>query len=167
MSTPSPAVAAMTADQRRATLALLESLRPDDWRKPSLCAGWSIHHLVAHLTLPYTSRQRRVVKELVKARGSFDTAADRMARQDAARHSPADLIQICRDNVNHPWNPPGGGPTGALSHDVIHSFDITDPARHADDRHPGAGPRRARGLHTGAPQGIWHRSEDHPHRGHR
>lgn len=130
----------MTADQRRATIILLESLAPVDWQRPSRCDGWTIQHLVAHLTLPYTSRQSRVVKELVKARGSFDRAADRMAREDAERHSPAQLLDICRANVEHPWNPPGGGPTGALSHDVIHSWDITD----ALDRPTVVTPERAR-----------------------
>jgi len=30
-----------------------------------------------------------------------------------------------RDNVDHPWSPPGGGPLGALSHDVIHGLDVS------------------------------------------
>ena len=126
MATPTREIAAQTADQRRATLTLLESLDQADWERPSLCDGWRIHDLVAHLTLPYTSRQTRVLKELVKHRGSFDRAADTMARADAAAHTPAELLDIVRANIDHPWNPPGGGPTGALSHDVIHSWDITD-----------------------------------------
>lgn len=126
MSTPNPAIAKHTAEQRRATLAVLEALSDDDWQRPSRCEGWTIKDLVAHLTLPYTSRQTRVLKELVKAGGNFDKAADRMARADAAQHSTTELIGIVRANIDHPWNPPGGGPTGALSHDVIHSWDLTD-----------------------------------------
>jgi hypothetical protein len=29
--------------------------------------------------------------------------------------------------VHHPWQPPGGGYEGALTHDVIHGLDITVP----------------------------------------
>ncbi|MCE5290710.1 MAG: hypothetical protein LLG14_15925, partial [Nocardiaceae bacterium] len=28
---------------------------------------------------------------------------------------------------DHPWSPPGGGRVGALSHDVIHGLDFTEP----------------------------------------
>ena len=41
--------------------------------------------------------------------------------------SPADLAGAVRSNVGHPWQPPGGGFTGALSHDLIHGLDITVP----------------------------------------
>ncbi len=116
MSTPDANIARQTADQRRATIALLEQLSEQDWQRPSRCEGWTIHDLVAHLTLPYTSRQTRVLKELAKARGNFDKAADRMARADAAAHSPAELIEICRANIDHPWNPPGGGPRRRSRH---------------------------------------------------
>lgn len=116
----------LTAGQRRDFAELLAGLTPDEWQRPSMCAGWTVHQVVAHLTLPYTSRMTRVLFETVKARGDFDRAADKMARADAERYSPAELVEIMRANVDHPWNPPGGGPVGALSHDVIHSFDVTE-----------------------------------------
>ncbi|WP_151523937.1 maleylpyruvate isomerase family mycothiol-dependent enzyme [Serinicoccus kebangsaanensis] len=127
MPRPDDEIRAMTTEQRRDTAALLESLSPEQWGQPSGCEGWTIHQLVAHLTLPYTSRLTRVVREVLRARGSFDRAADRMARADARTHTPQELVVILRRNLDHPWSPPGGGPAGALSHDVIHSYDLTDP----------------------------------------
>jgi len=124
MAAPTSQIRAMTADQRRATLTLLRSLTPAKWQQPSACEGWTIQELVAHLTLPF-GRQSRVLRETVRARGDFDLAADRMARQDAASRSPEDLVTQLADHVDHPWRPPGGGPAGALSHDVIHSYDLT------------------------------------------
>jgi hypothetical protein len=53
--------------------------------------------------------------------------ADRLARQDAAAMSPADLAAAVRANIGHRWQPPGGGATGALAHDLIHGLDITVP----------------------------------------
>jgi len=38
-------------DQRRRTANLLETLTEDQWDHPSLCAGWSVRHVAAHLTL--------------------------------------------------------------------------------------------------------------------
>lgn len=125
MTTRNEKVVAMTADQRRASVAALERLSAADWKQPSLCDGWNIHQLAAHLTLPYTSKVSRILKQVVLARGSFDRAADAMARADAEEYSPERLVEIMAENVDHPWKPPGGGPAGALSHDVIHSWDFT------------------------------------------
>ncbi|MBI5284818.1 MAG: maleylpyruvate isomerase family mycothiol-dependent enzyme [Chloroflexi bacterium] len=36
-------------EERAALLALLESLSPDDWRRPTVCAGWSVQDLAAHV----------------------------------------------------------------------------------------------------------------------
>jgi uncharacterized protein (TIGR03083 family) len=53
--------------------------------------------------------------------------SDRVARRDAAALSAADLLSALRDNVTNPWQPPGGGYLGALTHDVIHGLDVTVP----------------------------------------
>jgi len=37
----------------------------------------------------------------------------------------ADLLDQLRSPRLHAWQPPGGGTTGALSHAVIHSLDVT------------------------------------------
>src|SRR5262245_28952343 len=38
-------------DQRRRTADLLESLTEQQWEHPSLCDGWTVRHVAAHLTL--------------------------------------------------------------------------------------------------------------------
>jgi hypothetical protein len=53
--------------------------------------------------------------------------ADRCARRDAARIPAEGLLAALRDNVTNPWKPPGGGLTGALTHDVVHGLDMTVP----------------------------------------
>ena len=37
-------------DQRARTVELLESLTPEQWDTPSLCEGWTVRHVAAHLT---------------------------------------------------------------------------------------------------------------------
>lgn len=114
-----------TTAERRAQTELYGSLTPQEWGAPSLCAGWSLHELLAHTTMPFRYSLPRVVLELVRSRGNFDRLADRCARRDAGRLAPHELVASLRDNVEHPWAPPGGGPLGALSHDVIHGLDAT------------------------------------------
>jgi uncharacterized protein (TIGR03083 family) len=104
---------------------LLQGLAEEQWDAPSLCAGWRVKEVVAHTTLPFRSSPGRVLKEMLKSAGRFNHASDRMARQDAAELSTNELVSILKANADHPWTPPGGGPAGALSHDVIHGLDIT------------------------------------------
>ena len=110
----------------RADLAeLLAGLPHDDWDKPTLCTGWRVRELVAHIVMPYRLSTPRFLLGMMRARGNFDRFADRHARRDAAVLSPAELTETLRQNVDHPWKPPGGGYQGALSHDVIHGLDLT------------------------------------------
>ena len=124
---PETAIRAAVAAERRAQVELYASLSEDDWNSPSLCAGWRVREVLAHVTMPFRYSLRRVVWEIAKARGSFDRMADRRARIDARQLSTAQLWESLRDNVEHPWSPPGGGPLGALSHDVIHGLDVSTP----------------------------------------
>jgi len=126
---PTPPLADLrehTRDQRAATARLLAGLTDEQWHSPSLCRGWKVGHVAAHLTMPFRVRLPRLVGELVRARGSFDRAADRLARSELAALGRAGVVQTLREHVDHPWQPPGGGAAGALAHDVIHGLDVTD-----------------------------------------
>jgi uncharacterized protein (TIGR03083 family) len=110
----------------RADLAdVLAGLADDDWDEATLCAGWRVRELVAHITMPYRLSTPGFLLGLARARGNFDRFADRQARRDARELSAAELVECLRQNVDHPWKPSGGGYQGALSHDVIHGLDVT------------------------------------------
>jgi uncharacterized protein (TIGR03083 family) len=115
-----------TAAERARLADLYAELRPDQWSAPSLCAGWRTRDVLAHVTLPYRHSTLRVLRGIAAARGNFDRFADRIARADTARLPDAELLAALRDNITHPWRPPGGGQAGALSHDVIHGLDVTE-----------------------------------------
>ncbi|MFG2978941.1 hypothetical protein ACGFYY_38885 [Streptomyces sp. NPDC048331] len=63
---------------------------------------------------------------------------DRTARRDAAAFTARELAALLRENAAHPGKPPAAGPTGALTHDVVHGLDITvvlgHPRRVTEDR---------------------------------
>ena len=119
-------LAAETFAERRRLADLLAGLTPTQWAHPSLCSGWRVREVVAHITLPYRHNGLRVVAGVIAARGRFNVFADRIARRDTARFADADLLASLEQNAEHPWKPPGGGQLGALSHDVIHGLDITE-----------------------------------------
>ena len=112
--------------QRRAFGDVLEGLPESDWNAPSLCSGWRVREVVAHMTMPFRYPAPRFLGEMVRSRGNFARMADRVARRDA-RAPIGTLLDGWRTNENHPWKPPGGGLRGALTHDVVHGLDITIP----------------------------------------
>jgi uncharacterized protein (TIGR03083 family) len=114
------------ASERRELAAVLDGLSAGEWDAPSLCDGWTVAHVVAHLTMPLRYSRRRFLLELAKAGGSFQRMSDAVAARDA-RRPRTELIAFLRENARNPWKPPGGGYQGALTHDVIHGLDITYP----------------------------------------
>ena len=117
----------MIAAQRGELAEALTGLPASGWDEPTLCAGWRVREVVAHITMPFRYSGPRFMVELAKSHGRFNEMADRLARRDAARMSPAELAEAVRSNIGHPWRPPGGGFEGALAHDLIHGLDITVP----------------------------------------
>ena len=111
--------------ERRDLATVLTALPEADWEAGSLCAGWRVRDVVAHMTMPFRYSTARFVTEMARARGSFSRMSDRCARRDAAAMSAGELVAALEGNAGHPWKPPGGGYAGALTHDVVHGLDIT------------------------------------------
>ncbi|EST35910.1 maleylpyruvate isomerase family mycothiol-dependent enzyme [Streptomyces roseochromogenus] len=117
--------AAVIAAERRELADFFEALTPAQWDAPSLCAGWRVREVVAHMSMGFRYPTPRVLRELVKARGSLHRMTDRLARRDAAAHTDAALAAFLRTHAHHPWTPPIGGLAAALGHDVVHGLDVT------------------------------------------
>lgn len=128
MQTPETAqLAAETTAERERLATLFDDFGSAQWATPSLCAGWRVREVVAHVTMPYRISPVRFFAGLARARFSFNRFADRAARATTRAMSDDDLRAVYRENIRNPWQPPGGGAVGALSHDVIHGLDITEP----------------------------------------
>lgn len=127
------------ADQVAAELTELADLLADlpttAWDAPSLCAGWRVREVVAHLTLPMHASTPAIVLGLMRAGFRWNLLADRRAHLDAQR-TPEQLLAALRAPRMQAWTPPGGGATGALVHAVVHGLDITQALNL--NRHPSA-----------------------------
>lgn len=71
-------------DQRRALVHLLEDLSEREWRQPSLCEGWTVRQVAAHLALQNTtwSAMPRAVPDLIR-HGGMNGAIHAMACRHA------------------------------------------------------------------------------------
>jgi uncharacterized protein (TIGR03083 family) len=114
---------AMLAAHRRQLTELLAALPPDAWDRPSLCAGWRVREVVAHILMPLRYPTWRFLAEMARAGGNFDRMAGRAAQRDGAV-PPPELVTALREHEHTVWKPPGGGPAAGLTHDVIHGQDI-------------------------------------------
>jgi len=103
---------------------LLSGTPGDTWDAPSLCDKWRVRHVVAHVTMPVRLTPAQFGAEMAAAGGDFAVLSDTVATRDASL-PVADLLDQLRSPGLHAWQPPGGGATGALSHAVIHSLDVT------------------------------------------
>lgn len=74
-------------DAERGRIAdLLDDLAPEEWDRPSLCAGWTVRDVAAHLTLAHLGAAPAALA-MLRARGSFgrmvhDTAVRRASLPD-------------------------------------------------------------------------------------
>lgn len=105
---------------------VLDGLGDGAWDTPSLCAGWRVREVVAHMTMAVRYTPPEFYAELEACNGDFTLLSDRLATRDAELPTTA-LVANLRDDAMHAWIPPGGGPIGALSHVVIHGLDVTVP----------------------------------------
>jgi uncharacterized protein (TIGR03083 family) len=105
---------------------LARGISAAQWAKPSLCAEWTNHEVLAHLVIGYGVAPSAVATSMLRYRGSFDTANAELARGLAAQHDPGELLD---DMVALARRPRGIGrifPKGLLLGDhVIHELDIT------------------------------------------
>ena len=59
----------MIATQRAELAEVLTGLPGPSWDEPTLCAGWRVREVVAHITMPFRFSGRRFALELAKSRG--------------------------------------------------------------------------------------------------
>ncbi|MDD7936815.1 maleylpyruvate isomerase family mycothiol-dependent enzyme [Actinomycetospora lutea] len=116
----------LVAGEFAALADALAPLGPDAWATGSLCAGWSVAHVVAHLTMAARYPADRFTAELAADGYDFRRTSDRLAAAGAAL-PPADLLADLRSDTMASFAQPGGGMAGSLAHVVIHGLDVTVP----------------------------------------
>jgi uncharacterized protein (TIGR03083 family) len=93
-----PDISDAIAAERHDLATMLADLPAEAWNALSLCAGWRVREVVAHMTMPFRYSTPKVILEVLKARGDFNRMADRCARQDAAELSAEELAATMRNN---------------------------------------------------------------------
>lgn len=116
------------ADERRGFADLIDTLTAEQLATPSLCVGWTVHDIAAHLVLPMVTGLGAVAVELVRARGNFDRANMALTRSLARIKSPAELAALLRKHAESRFTPPVGlGSIAPLTDAIVHGQDARRP----------------------------------------
>ena len=112
-------------EERRALIADLEHLPDDAWQRPSLCPGWSVHDVLAHLVDTARTTRLGFLRGMVRARFDFDRSnADGVRKHRGS--SPAETLEAFRSVQHRTSGPPAPGAT-RLVEAVVHGEDIRRP----------------------------------------
>ena len=123
-------------DERRDLRRFLIELTPEQWAQDSLCAGWSVRDVVAHLTgwdnlLLYRSRRDhlgallRFTKIYMRSFGSMDRLNHRIQAQVGDLETQELLLHFAADDGSElKWLFDGTNPAAHLAEYVIHHQDI-------------------------------------------
>ncbi|MEO3926401.1 maleylpyruvate isomerase family mycothiol-dependent enzyme [Micromonosporaceae bacterium B7E4] len=116
-----------TVAERLSLADFLDGLDEHEWRVTSLCPDWTVHDVVAHLTLSTRTTVRDLLVGVIRSGGSFNRMEARMARERAARFGSAELVAQFRESADSRRRSPGSGPLDPLVDALVHGQDIARP----------------------------------------
>ncbi len=119
-------VMALARAEREDLLGLLRTLTPEQWRAPSLCAGWTVHDVVAHLLSYEELGPRRLAERFVRGRLRFDRV-NAVGLREYRDRTPAQLVDLLRDHLTPAGLTAGLGGAIGLTDGLIHHQDIRRP----------------------------------------
>lgn len=114
-------------EQQRLDLAdFLAALDPDQWERPSLCDGWRVRDVAAHVTLSARARPIQAMVGVIRAGGNFN----KYVRRDAvirAQRSREEIVEELRSVASARQRPPGTKTADPLVDILVHGQDIAIP----------------------------------------
>lgn len=117
---------AVIATERRALADVLETLTPQQWATPSLCDGWTVKDVTAHLLVGPTASMLEFVLAMARSRFDFDTANRRLTAK-RAEHSTDELVALVREHADSRFTPPGQDWHAPLMDLFVHRLDCLEP----------------------------------------
>jgi uncharacterized protein (TIGR03083 family) len=115
----------MVHAERAALLDDLKDLDDAGWQQPSLCDGWSVHDVVAHLVDTAATTRISFVVGLARARFDFDRQNARAVQRHRGA-SPQQMVERLARGASRTSTPPA--PLDSrLVEEVVHGEDIRRP----------------------------------------
>ncbi len=113
------------ADERRSIARLIDGLTPDQLATESLCAGWDVKTVAAHLISDFADGFWGFIASGIR-HGNIDRGIDALARR-RARASAGEIAETLRRGADHRVSPPVTGPLSSLTDVLVHGADMRIP----------------------------------------
>jgi uncharacterized protein (TIGR03083 family) len=121
-------------DESRDLASYLATLSPDDWDMPSLCAGWRVRDVVAHMAVGHSMSLLAFGGAVARGRFRVDAASYRLATSYADSHSASEVLALFSKGTQGP-------PRGAARWVPAQELFTDHLVHHQDIRRPLAAPR--------------------------
>lgn len=115
----------LTHAARRSLADDLSVLSQDQWRRPTLCGGWDVEHVVAHLTAAATTGRWRWIRSIVSAGFRPAVHNERRLREHLGA-TPAETLHNF-EAVIDATTAPSGDTAAYLGEVLVHGQDIRYP----------------------------------------
>src|SRR5688572_33143091 len=106
------------ADERRSIARLIDGLTPDQLATESLCAGWDVKTVAAHLISDFADGFWGFIASGIR-HGGIDRGIDALARR-RARASAVEIAETLRRRADDRVSPPVTGPLSSLTDVLVH-----------------------------------------------
>ena len=111
------------ASERKSLVAALAELPAEAWGRPSLCTGWTVRDVVAHLVATSRMTPPAFVGKLARSRFRFNDMSRGEIERITAEASDAELVAALAERVDARTAPPGPVTTW-LGETIVHGEDI-------------------------------------------
>jgi uncharacterized protein (TIGR03083 family) len=111
--------------ERRALAADLADLTPEQWETPSLCAGWSVHDVLAHMVATAKETPPAFLLGMIRSGFRISRMTEKRITEERAG-GPAATLAAFRA-VETSRSAPPGPTTSWLGEALVHAEDIRRP----------------------------------------
>lgn len=113
----------LTGVERSLVIDHLDALPEDAWARPSLCNGWTVKDVVAHMTATSLMTPGRFFGKLASSGFSFNRMVSKEIADLNSTKTPAQLVTLFKGHALTRQGPPG--PALAMTGEaIIHGSDI-------------------------------------------
>jgi uncharacterized protein (TIGR03083 family) len=116
---------AEVAEERRAIATLIDGLDADQLATPSLCAGWDVKTVAAHLISDFADGFMGFMVSGIRHL-SLERGIDALARR-RAQAPAAEIAETLRRHADFRLSPPVTGPLAGLTDVLVHGADMRIP----------------------------------------
>jgi uncharacterized protein (TIGR03083 family) len=122
---------AMIHAERSRVADMLDDLSSEQWTSATLCGGWNVHTVAAHIMNAGEQSPSKFLAGLVASGMRFNVMMDRQARS-SAQLAPKEIIERIRARTTTTNKPPAPA-MAMLGEVVVHGNDIRQPLGIGDD----------------------------------